>query len=1014
MIFALLTYMFIYPINLNGIVMENLTCVYLKTLSQKEGDNPRSTLLVSMKNKTYTLNLWDPWNDLASFLVPYDKLLIYNVDKILTDEGFYFSVGKKSIVVVEPDLLLNATSINNVSYCPRSYYLNEIVGDTISPYIAVRGSIVHNCLSKAITSSSKPSDNLSSTIDDFSLQYEYLGYTKEDVLQDLNKMAESLNPFVSSLTGNALPEILFLSPSLGIRGRIDLLYENQIYELKTAKLSDDDELRFSDLLQVTVYQYGVSNKIDEKRQKDGTVIYVGTNKAVQKKADPNWGLLRFAMQKRNLAYFISHQGYVPPILPESQHNKCRKCSVRHFCFLVCAGLEQERNCSKCPHNELCTQQSLPQSYMDYFNKFSHLIRLERNESSRNLSDLWKLSVEQRVAKGKAISDLKLESDITEKGRTQLLFSCDNSSEIREGDIAILSQGDVLKDNVSTGIVSRIDNNSIEIETTTTIDEISVVDLYSIDVGFRRQQRGIFNVIFKRNNFRQLIVEKQKPNIVHKKGEYIKGNSIQNQAVEKIIGTDNYCLIQGPAGTGKTYVIAKSAIVLAENKEKVLLTAFTNRAVDNICNYLLQNHFHNFVRLGSTHSIQPEIREYTLSSYKEKYPDKTTSEILGQLPIIVATTSTISNPVFDKLGIQTIIVDEASQMTEPTVLSTLMEGNRFVLVGDHKQLPPVVQNAEAQHKGMSISLFERLASAFPDKIHLLTDQYRMNDRIVDYSNKKYYEGKLKAFDNKISNQNLGELKNFRTEYQDIENSVIYDAASPLVFVPIEGIFQPAKKLNKAEAIRVAEIANNFLKLGINLEQLGIICPYRGQVSEVRRQITRAITVDTVDRFQGSDREIILLSLAETMTKGKRGFADERRLNVALTRAKKKLVVVGNPEVIEENLQEYINYLKQSADVAIETKPISKDTIKEPVKQEIVIIAEKLSTTAKILRKVAAKRKDILDKKEGEYSCLLCSEPIYENAIECPLCKNLFHIDHLLSWIKEKEYCPNCKTKLTSYS
>ena len=994
--------------------MENLSCVYLKTLSQKEGENPRSTLLVSMKNQTYTLNLWDPWSDLASFLIPYNKLLIYNVDKISTDEGFYFSAGKKSIVVVDPDFLLNATSLNNVSYCPRSYYLNEIVGDSISPYIAVRGSIVHNCLSKAISSKSKPSDTLSSTIDDFSLQYEYLGYTKEDVLKDLSKMAECLNPFVSSLTGDTLPEILFLSPSLGIRGRIDLLYENQIYELKTAKLSDDDELRFSDLLQVTVYQYGVSNNVDEQKQKDGKVIYVGTNKAVQKKADPNWGLLRFAMQQRNLAYFISHQGYVPRILPESQHNKCRKCSVRHFCFLVCAGLEQERTCSKCPHNELCTQKSLPQSYMDYFNKFSHLIKLERTESAYNLSDLWKLSVEQRVAKGKTISDLKLESDITEKGRTQLLFSCNNNSEIREGDIAILSQGDVLRDNVSTGIVSRIDNNSIEIETTTIIDEVSVVDLYSIDVGFRRQQRGLFNVIFKRNNFRQLIVEKQKPEIKQKKGEYIKTNSVQNQAVEKILGTDNYCLIQGPAGTGKTYVIAKSAIVLAENKEKVLLTAFTNRAVDNICSYLLQNQFHNFVRLGSTHSIQPEIREYTLGSYKENQSDKTTSEILEQIPVIVATTSTISNPVFDKIGIQTIIVDEASQMTETTVLSTLMEGNRFILVGDHKQLPPVVQNSEAHKKGLSISLFERLAEAFPNSIHLLTNQYRMNDKIVDYSNKKYYEGKLKAFDNKISTQNLSELKNFAINEKEIEDSIIYNPKFPLVYVPVNGVFQPDKKLNKAEAIKVAEIVSNFLKLGVSLEQIGVICPYRGQVSEIRRQLTRAIPVDTVDRFQGSDREIIVLSLSESISKGKRGFADERRLNVALTRAKKKLVVVGNPEVMEENLKEYIKYLKQHADVAKESKPISKDAITEPIEQEIVVIAEKLSITARILRKVITKGKDLLDKKEKTNSCVICSEPIYENAIECPLCKNLFHIDHLLSWIKEKEHCPICKTKLIYYS
>ncbi len=994
--------------------MEILSCVYVKTLSQKKGDNPRSSLMISVNNQTRTLNLWEPWFELGDSLTPYSKLLLYNVDKKTTEDGFYYSAGRKTIVVINPDILLNATSINSVSYCPRSYYLNEIVGDTVSPYIATRGSIIHNCLSASIVTSTKPSDNLSDTIEDFSLKFEYLGYSKEDVHQDLREMAKSLDPFVSNLIGESLTEILFLSPLLGVRGRIDLLHENQIFELKTAKVSEDDELRFSDLLQVTVYQYGLSNDINLSKQENGTVIYVGTNEAVQKTADPNWGLLRYAMQQRNLAYLISHQGLIPKLLPESQHKKCRRCSVRHFCFLVCAGLEQERRCSTCPHNELCTQKSLPDSYKDYFNRFTRWIRLERNETAENLSNLWKLSVDQRVTKGKTISDLNLESDFTELGITRLLFSCKNQSEIREGDIVILSKGDILKDNIGTGIVSRISNSSIEIETRSPIDSASVVDLYSIDVGFRRQQRGLFNILFKRNNFRALIVEGEAPNIVQEKGEFIVSNSVQNQAVEKILGTDNYCLIQGPAGTGKTHVIAKTAIFLAERSEKVLLTAFTNRAVDNICNYLIQNNFHNFIRLGATHSIQKEIEDYTLNSFKEKNKDKPTSEILEQIPIIVATTSTISNPVFEKLGIQTIIIDEASQMTEPTVVSALMEGNRFVLVGDHKQLPPVVQSLQAQKEGMSESMFERFAQTFPDSVHLLTDQFRMNDRIIEYSNDRFYEGKLKAFDNKVSKQNLNDLKNFIGNFLELDDSIIYDPDFPLVFVPIKGIFQPDKKLNKAEAEKVAQIASRFLKLGLSTNQIGVICPYRGQVGEIRRNLTHKATVDTVDRFQGSDREVIILSLTETQSKGKKGFADQRRLNVALTRAKKKLVVVGDPNILEEGIQDYIKYLKQNARIFDESKLIRKEVEKKPIKHELVVVADHLSKTAKIIKKVVAKGKEFTAIKDRKYLCLICSDPVYENAIECPLCKHLFHMDHLLSWLEEKRRCPNCRTMLSVFS
>ena len=110
----------------------------------------------------------------------------------------------------------------------------------------------------------------------------------------------------------------------------------------------------------------------------------------------------------------------------------------------------------------------------------------------------------------------------------------------------------------------------------------------------------------------------------------------------------------------------------------------------------KNGFYDFVRLGEKHSIQSEVKPYLLESYREKNRNRSTSEILSSIPIIVSTTSTISNPLFERLGINTIIIDEASQMTEPTALSSLLEGNRFILVGDHKQLPPVVQSIKAQN------------------------------------------------------------------------------------------------------------------------------------------------------------------------------------------------------------------------------------------------------------------------------------------------------------------------------
>ncbi|MCK5409253.1 MAG: PD-(D/E)XK nuclease family protein, partial [Candidatus Heimdallarchaeota archaeon] len=233
--------------------MDNLDCVFLKTLSQKRGDNPLSTVLIDVDKEHFILNLRSPWHELADYVEPYTPLKIYNVNKIKDDNSTYYSAGKKSIIVVDSDILLNATAINNVSFCPRSYYVSQIIGETASPYIAIRGSIVHDCLGLAVSSGSKPSDLLPHVLDNFSLKYEYHGYRKEAVYQDVRKMTESLDPFVLQLGPDSLAEMLFLSPYFGIRGRIDLFSDDHIYELKTGKVSEEKDIRFSDLLQVTLY-----------------------------------------------------------------------------------------------------------------------------------------------------------------------------------------------------------------------------------------------------------------------------------------------------------------------------------------------------------------------------------------------------------------------------------------------------------------------------------------------------------------------------------------------------------------------------------------------------------------------------------------------------------------------------------------------------------------------------------------------------------------------------------------
>ncbi len=992
--------------------MEHLECIYIKTLSNKAGNNPRYSILVERNFNRFVLNLWEPWTDLGDYLVSYTKIRVLNVKRVETGDSFFYSADKSSIVIVDPDILVNASSLSNISFCPRSFYINQVIGDSPSPYVAVRGTIVHNALGAAISSRSKPSKVLSEVIDSYALHIEQLNYSSQDVYQDTFSMAESLDPFVEELSVDSSPEVLFLSPILGVRGRIDLLSQNKIYELKTANVSEDDRYRFSDLMQVAVYRFGINGFDTDFNTDSNFVLYVGSGSLVKKQLDVNWGVIRFAMEMRNLAYRISYLGFIPPVLSEENINKCSKCSVKVLCSILCAGLNHQRTCPTCPHETFCSKKALNDNYIAYFERYTNLIRKEKNESKRNLADLWNLSIEERVEKGKTITNLSLENQITEDGVTTFIFSCENKSELREGDIVLLSDAKVVSNPVITGVISRITENIVEIETRAAITKINSIDVYYNDISYRRQQRGLFHLIFKRNNFTEYIVNGKKSTVIKQDGMFIRNNNVQNEAIQKILGTEGFCLIQGPAGTGKTHVIAKAAITLANKKEKLLLTAFTNRAVDNMASYLIDNGFKDFIRLGSSRVIDDNLSDNTLSAMKDK-TNLNVKQLLMDIPILLATTSTISSPIFEKLGFQTIIVDEASQMTEPNLLSAILEGDRCVLVGDHKQLPPVVQSQHAQNEGLGVSLFERLANKHRDTIHLLTHQFRMNEKLMEFSNQVFYDGKLRAFDKKVSSQNLSDLVRYDKSKINLEHINIYLPEYPLVFIPVRGDFVASKKMNVEEAEVVAKVIKGFFSLGISRSQLGVIAPYRGQVGEIRRLAPSMSVVDTVDRFQGSDREIIMLSLTETETKGNVGFSDPRRLNVAITRAKKKLVIVGNPEVRATILQQYVSYLKEQAENILikEVIPIKKERGKP--KQQIVIVADSISKAAKFIQKIKAKGKGIIKTTDTKNICIICSKPVYEKGVECPLCNKIFHFKHLVAWVKQEGRCPYCKTSLTIF-
>lgn len=344
---------------------------------------------------------------------------------------------------------------------------------------------------------------------------------------------------------------------------------------------------------------------------------------------------------------------------------------------------------------------------------------------------------------------------------------------------------------------------------------------------------------------------------------------------------------------------------------MLLTSFTHSAVDNIL-LKLKKFKVGFLRLGRTQKIHPEVQKFAeeeICKAKSITSLSALEELYNSQPVVATTCMGVNHPIFTRRRFDFCIVDEASQISQPICLGPLFFADRFVLVGDHQQLPPLVQSAEARELGMSESLFKRLERN-QDAVVQLTVQYRMNSKIMALSNKLVYEGRLECASERVSTAivHLPHLKSLQLELEFRESSEnawvkdVLEPSNPVCFLNTEEIpaLETEEKCgisNWIEAKLVFLLMSLFLKAGCKPSDIGIIAPYRQQLKVISGYLTSlsssAVEVNTVDKYQGRDKSIIILSFVRSNIDGKLGdlLKDWRRLNVALTRAKHKLIMIG---------------------------------------------------------------------------------------------------------------------------
>ncbi len=440
------------------------------------------------------------------------------------------------------------------------------------------------------------------------------------------------------------------------------------------------------------------------------------------------------------------------------------------------------------------------------------------------------------------------------------------------------------------------------------------------------------------------------------------NPWQKQAVRMALEAEDVALVHGPPGTGKTTALIEIIRQAIAKNQFVFATAPSNTACDHLLECLVGSGV-NALRLGHPARIMKHLRQHTLDFKLASHPyakmiDELESEIdrlyrrrnrheerhvpgrserhqmteeahhlkfeiktleselfnqvLRGAPVMVGTHSGANDLIFRKRVFDLLVMDEASQSTEPSSWMPILRAKKVILAGDHFQLPPTVLSKKAEEMGLNKTLFERLHGLLDEKFRtLLRVQYRMHEKIMNFSSREFYGGQLIA-DESVKNHTLADLPHMKREKETEEVFLYLDTAGR----GFEEKLEPGSesRYNAEEAELVFKHLNRLLELGMKPEEIAVICPYSAQVRLIASRIPDPlIEVDSVDGFQGREKEAVILSLVRSNVEGEMGFlVDTRRMNVAMTRARRKLIVIGDSATLS-NIPFYADFIRYAESI-----------------------------------------------------------------------------------------------------
>lgn len=769
-------------------------------------------------------------------------------------------------------------------------------------------------------------------------------YIKGNKQQHMNDLKNNFQGKICNIQD--IEENVYI-PKLGIKGRIDVTAEVNInskrkimpLEVKTGRASFSFEHKGQVILYLMMMGFR-DQDIDT-----GLLLYLKENAMQEVKSNHHEKrdliLLRNTLvhyfSKKDL-YNVSSQSDLKTMeLPEPiNHPACTRCPYQTLC---CAYLTRDPNVNLSPSHQLTVPMKkllddFESSHLDYIMKWIALLQLEETYENINssLSNIWTMSAEKREARGTCICNLKVVGKVVEQDdRYRHKFArvnikgetIDNgtfSSTFAEDDYVIISTDERI--NIVAGYITHVSHNTVTVLLDKDVTRQHAHSTFHIDKYFSSTSLSTFNyanVAGLLNNdeaiirLRRIVIdrlpatftEKLPRSIVSASAKIISDlNENQQRAVLKTMAANEYILIKGMPGTGKTQTLVALIELLQALGSSVLITAHTHSAVDNLLLKLLERNI-DFLRLGSTKQIHPLLtcksEEYALASCDSPESLET---FYNSKQIVGMTCYGAYHALLRKRTFDVCVVDESAQIMQPTVLRPLYSTCKFILVGDPDQLPPIVKNKTAARLGADESLFIRLDSD-NNTVNLLK-QYRMNRRIMKLANDVTYRDKLVSGNKQVENAtltglNLEQILSSCERWigsalsKNLDDSVVVLDTGSTYNLNVGSVNRNDQAYSNIwEAAIILRLVQVLYEAGVCGRNIGVIAPYNAQINLLKKILDKEVEVNTVDQYQGRDKDVILYSCTKsTECNTKKEFEildDQRRLTVAITRARHKLVII----------------------------------------------------------------------------------------------------------------------------